>query len=486
MGIKGKTTFELTDVNTGEVEVIEDSNMITNALQEFLTTYGYFGCDILNTDTIRNNSLWVNLLGGLFLFDTALDEDVNNTFMPAGVKMIGNGSKDVSNSGTVTELGSYNTTESGTQSDGSIKLVYDFSTAQANGTIACACLTSKIGGYMGMGNDGKRYLNTDYDLVGFKSDTRHICQSNISGSTNDTSHILYPVYSENAIYFTNPRNINYSSSYASQHWSVTKKIQILKVRAGFTGVSIKDRQDLRNVITTYDVDIPQDILDYMGTNKYKLNPISDSEGNVYVIFNKDTTYYSYYLSEGNFCWIMKIDRNMQATAYKFTNNVGRELYITRRNVAFDGDYLWAFSSSSPYTLYGIKYSDSTQIIETNVVKSSRYNLYTMGRGLIGIYDKHSGSNSYYYTPTIYDVVNRVHRLVNGYALGSDYVLVPFIDKKGVYLYVKYSTSSSTTTPCELMVMKDPRYLATINNLSEPVVKTSSKTMKVTYTLTFEG
>ena len=33
------------------------------------------------------------------------------------------------------------------------------------------------------------------------------------------------------------------------------------------------------------------------------------------------------------------------------------------------------------------------------------------------------------------------------------------------------------------VMKDPRYLATINNLSEPVVKTASKTMKVTYTIT---
>jgi len=29
------------------------------------------------------------------------------------------------------------------------------------------------------------------------------------------------------------------------------------------------------------------------------------------------------------------------------------------------------------------------------------------------------------------------------------------------------------------------YLATINNLSEPVTKTASKTMKITYTLTFE-
>lgn len=478
MGIKGKTTFELTDVNTGKVEVIEDSNMITNGLQEFLTTYGYFGCDILYKDTIRDNSLWVNLLGGLFLFDTALDEDVNNIFMPAGVKMIGNGSKDVSNSGVVTELGSYNTTESGLQSDGSIKLVYDFSTAQANGTIACACLTSKYGGYIGMGNDSNSYLSTDYDLVEFMSNYSHMCQSNISGSTDDTSHILYPVYSENAIYFTNPRNINYSSSYASQHWSVTKKIQILKVRAGFTGVSIKDRKYLDKVTATYDVDIPQDILNYMGTSTNYTVISRDSERNVYVIFNKSS---SYQIDNGSYCWIMKIDKDMKATAYKFTNNVGKSLRLNKSCITFDGDYLWAYTNDNYYYLYGIKCSDSTQIIETGVSKGM-YNLYTVEKNLIGIYGAYYGSNSYY-APTIYDVVNRTHRQVNGTINGHDHILIPFQDKKGVYLLVDNSKSNN---PCNLKVMKDPRYLATINNLSEPVVKTSSKTMKVTYTLTFEG
>ena len=477
MGIKGKTTFELTDVNTGEVEVIEDSNMITNALQEFLRTYGYFGCDILNNDNMRNNSLWVNLLGGLFLFDTALDEDVNNTFMPAGVKMIGNGSKDVSNSGAITELGSYNTSESGLQSDGSIKLVYDFSTQQANGTIACACLTSKIGGYIGMGNNSNRYYNESYTLSAFLSDYYHVCQSNIAGATNDTSHILYPVYSENAIYFTNPYNIKYSSSQASQHWSKTKKIQILKVRAGFTGVSIKDRKYLDKVIATYDVDIPQDILDYMGTSTNYITISRDSERNIYVIFYKTRPDY---ISNGNFCWIMKIDKDMQATAYKFTNNTGVELNIDTNKITFDGDYLWIYAYRSPYYIYGIKYADSTQIIETGVNKDSRYPLYTMGKNLIGIHDTVIGNNNFY-APTVYDVVNRTHRQVNGTIHFDDVKLVPFPDKKGVYLYVNYSSS-----PCNLKVMKDPRYLATINNLSEPVVKTSSKTMKVTYTLTFEG
>lgn len=478
MGIKGKTTFELTDVNTGEVEVIEDSNMITNGLQEFLTTYGYFGCDILNTDTMRNNSLWVNLLGGLFLFDTALDEDVNNIFMPAGVKMIGNGSKDVSNSGAVTELGSYNTTESGLQSDGSIKLVYDFSTAQVNGTIACACLTSKIGGYIGMGNDSNKFYNGSYNLNEFMSDYQHVCQSNISGSTSDTSHILYPVYSENAIYFTNPRNINYSSSYASQHWSVTKKIQILKVRAGFAGVSIKDRKYLDKVIATYDVDIPQDILNYMGTSTYYIFISRDSERNVYVIFYKSSTHQ---IANGSYCWIMKIDKDMKATAYKFTNNTGVKLAIDTDIITFDGDYLWAYAYDSPYNLYGIKYSDSTQIIETGVNKGSKYRLYTIGKNLISINGAYEGN--FYYPPTIYDVVNRTHRWVNGITKDNDYILVPFSDKKGIYLFVG---DNERDNPCDLKVMKDPRYLATINNLAEPVVKTSSKTMKVTYTLTFEG
>ena len=472
VALKGKTTFELTDVNTGKVEVIEDSNMITNGLQEFLTTYGYFGCDILNTNTIRDSSLWVNLLGGLLLFDTALDEAVNNTFMPAGVKMIGNGSKDVANSGAVTELGSYNNTESGLQSDGSIKFVYDFNTAQANGTIACACLPSKIGGYMGIGNDSNRYLNSSYTLYNFMSDNNHSCQSNISGAGKDTSHILYPVYSENAIYFTNPYNITYSSSYASQHWSVTKKIQILKVRAGFTSVGIKDRRDLRNIVATYDVDIPQDILDYMGTSKNYIFISRDSERNVYIIFNKSS---SDRLNAGAFCWIMKIDKDMNATAYKFTNNVGKELRLDNKYITFDGDYLWAYAYSSTPYLYGIKYSDSTQIIETGVNTDELRRLYTVGKNIIGIYGGYAGRK--YYVPTVYDVVNRTHRQVNG-SMRFYNVFIPFADKKGVYLQVDNSSN-----PCYLYVMKDPRYLATINNLSEPVVKTASKTMKVTYTIT---
>lgn len=474
--LKGKTTFELTDVNTGEVEVIEDSNMITNGLQDFLATYGYFGCDVLSNDKMGASSLWVNALGGLFLFDSRLDENVENTFMPAGVKMIGNGSKDMSNSGAVTELGSYNTSESGLQSDGSVKFVYDFSTQQANGNIACACLTSKIGGYIGMGNSNEqRIFNKDYSFTTFVSDGKNSRTSNIDGSKSDEQHVLYASYNDNAIYLSNPYNIKYDASHADQHWSATKKIQILKVKAGFTSIGIKERLLLNQVSETYDIDIPQDILTYMGkrTNLVYIN--ADTDGNVFVVFNTvEGT-----LNNGSFCWIMKIDRERNVTHYKFTNNVGSPIYLNRSRMVFNGEYLFVYTYKSPYKLYSIKYSDSTQIIDVNLTFNSVYKLFNIDKNLIGMFG--NSYNSDYYAPLVYDAVNNELRYCNGKGGDSNDLYIPFIDKKGVYIYVYCYNSSSYAN--YFKILKDPRYLATINNLSEPVVKTASKTMKVTYTIT---
>ena len=478
MGIKGKTTFELTDVNTGEVEIIEDNNMVTNALQEFMLTYGIFNKTIF-VDSNRTSALYANLLGGLFLFDTALDENVDNTFMPAGVKMIGNGSRGVSNSGAVTELGSYNSTESGVQSDGSIKFVYDFSTAQANGTIACACLTSLTGGYMGMGSDNSYVTNKRIDAHQDKGSTHNFVYFSLAGAGNKYFNVLYPVYNENAIYCTNPYNIDYETAKASQHWSVTKKIEILRLRACFTSVSIRDSQNLSKVIDRFEVDIPQAILDYMGTSTATVVPIGDSfNGNIFLIFNKNS---STNMATGSYCWIMKIDKDRNTTAYKFTNNTNEKLVLRntqshRKYYTINGDYLWLAGYESK-KLYGINYSDSTQIIDTGInLNTTTPVMCSIAENLIGIRLLASGSSTGYSAYSIYDVVNRTHRLVNGCEENDDYIYIPFVDKKGVYLKV-YETDG------KMEITKDVRYLATINNLSEPVVKTSSKTMKVTYTIT---
>ena len=104
----------------------------------------------------------------------------------------------------------------------------------------------------------------------------------------------------------------------------------------------------------------------------------------------------------------------------------------------------------------------------------------LGRNLIGICNSHVSSDDYN-PPDVYDAVNRTLKKTNGALYVNSEIFIPFVDRKGVYLSVYYTTSSSS--PNYFTVLKDPRYLATINNLSEPVVKTASKTMKVTYTIT---
>jgi hypothetical protein len=480
MGIKGKTTFELTDVNTGEVEVIEDNNMVTNALQDFMLTYGIFNKTIFD-DSNRTSELYLNLLSGLFLFDTALDENVDNTFMPAGVKMIGNGSRGVSNSGAVTELGSYNSAESGVQNDGSIKFVYDFSTSQANGTISCACLTSLTGGYMGMGSENRYVTNKRIDDHQERGLSRNYVYFSLPGAGDKYFNILYPVYNENAIYCTNPWNIDYSSATASQHWSVTKKIEIVKLRAGFTSVSIRDSQNLNKVIDRFEVDIPQAILDYMGTARSTVIPVGDSfNGNIFLIFILTDSFTSY-IDIGSYYWIMKIDKDRNVTAHKLTNNTNDKLVISstqsrRKCYTVNGDYFWMIGYNSK-NVYGINYSDTTQIIETGINAGDFYPvIYSIAENLVGIGGGYYNSTYNYLAHSIYDVVNRTGRLVSGYEVNNDYIYIPFADKKGVYLKVY-------TTGGKMDIVKDVRYLATINNLAEPVIKTNSKTMKVTYTIT---
>ena len=470
MGIKGKTTFELTDVNTGKVEVIEDTNMITNGIEEFLNTYGICANNLFMSDDFRTTKAYNLLTSGLFLFDTALDEDVTNTFMPAGVKMVGSGAKDISNSGAMLELGSYNEAESGVQADGSIKYVYDFSTQQANGSIQCACLTSKAGGYIGMGGVTSGYINTGFSIEQWQSLSKDLY---ISMAGASIGYILYPVYSENALYTANKNNLVYASATASEHWSVTKKIKIDKRRVAFNSCNLTDYCYLNTITQSFEVNIPQDILTYMGDKTNYVSIKADGiTGNIFVIFSTsviDT------LSSGQSIWIMKIDKNMNVTSYNFTNNLSSSIRLYETYMVFDGDYIWCQAGNK---LYGIKYADCTQIVETNV-SVNRDNVWSIGPNLIAIHNP-STSGNYNYNWRIYDAVRNVILSTSGYAKNR-LIKIPFLDKKGVYLECEYKSDIFN-----LRVIKDVRYLATINNLEEPVVKTASKTMKVTYTLTLGG
>lgn len=494
MRIKGKTIIELTNVNTGVVERHEDSNMITNAMANFLNPFGTFGNYPINDEEAHNNQPWHWLTGGLMLFDEPIEENVNRIYMPAGTKMTGNGAKDVANSGDVTNFGSYNATESGLiieENRATIKYVYDFTTSQGNGVIACACLTSKLGGYMGMGNATSRARDLQAGLESYQA----YCYANEKKPAfrfNNYNYapyncLAYAVYDEDAMYIVNPQSVYYaSSSYTDQranHWSTTQKIKVHKMRAGFKSIGLLDGQYIDSEKQSWEIDVPQAILTFMGTSKYYANVFSDPfTRSIYITFAND-----YRVTAGSSFHVMKIDENMQATAYQVTNNTGFGLYIGDnasnsgyRQVAFDGEYMyvWGYLSGSEYKLFKIKITDSTQVTETTATATSYEEVYALAPNLICFgYDNISGYN--YYNGKIYDAVNGTTKYVNGYC-NEVKRLIPFTDKAGVYI-----EEDVTGNDVLYSIRKDPRYLATINNLAESIEKTAEDTMKVIYTLTYE-
>lgn len=490
MGIKGKTVFELTDVNTGKVERYEDCNMITNGLQEFLDPCGSWGIYPFAKDSVRNTSVRNTLTGGILLFDGTLDEDVTNTHANASLKMVGNGALGISNATSVTELGTYNSVESGVQADGSIKYVYDFLTSQANGTIQSVCLTSKVGGYMGYGNESqKRVYDAGLKLTEYQNNiTKYTDFLKVEGGFYAIC-MMYAVYNEDAVYVVDPNSIQYKDSSSTVlgelHWTKTGKIRINKYRLGVSSVGLTDNAYVNSLIGSYDVVIPQDILNYMsaGSGSYYVNyvaPVADAnKREIFIIFNKNT----YSCANGNFFWIMKIDKDMQVTSYKITNNTGYDIYATTMNsstehyndYAIDNDYFWCWlRKNGSYNLVGIKYADSTQIIETDVYVSSNVEITKTYDNMLE-YGSISATIENDRNRDVFNTVRKKALTVNGYLERDSKYKVLFADRKGLYLYCNGNEY--------FYLAKDPRYLATINNLSEPVVKTASKTMKITYILT---
>ena len=156
--LKGTTTIELTDVNTGEKQTVTEHNMITNAMTKlFQPTFGH----LTNEATLREYiPAYTTLLGGLLLFDKPITENADQIYAPAGPALTGCARYNTINTSTGLVLGSYNVTESEyNSSQRKMKFVYDFNTSQGNGVIASVCLTNLEAGY-GAYNSDMTYSTT--------------------------------------------------------------------------------------------------------------------------------------------------------------------------------------------------------------------------------------------------------------------------------------------------------------------------------------
>ena len=168
MNIKGKCRIELKDKKTGKVERHEEHNMITEFSQELFKQMGYLRPNAFaNRETLPIDDLF----GGIMCFDTAITEATDMTgrhssplYPPADKEMVANASMAITGNTAPEELGQYNS-RSSTSTATSRKFIFDWDTDEGLGQIASVCLTSKYGGYKGVGNSYDGLQDTSIEVV---------------------------------------------------------------------------------------------------------------------------------------------------------------------------------------------------------------------------------------------------------------------------------------------------------------------------------
>lgn len=447
--IHGKTKIELYNPNTKIKNVVKSENTFQNSvLAHQFPMMPYLQQNPFNNNEWANSPI-VAMVGGLFLFKEPIQ--VGSVYMPAGNVMVGNASNGIVNTGNPNELGSYNEAES-SFGDTSFTQVFDFTTAQANGNIACACLTSKWGGYAGYGNS-----------------------SNTAKSTTRRPDIYHE--STNAKIQIAENGRGYTFGYSDNTITVNEYRLMSKVGTIFTGNYTSTTHDVTDIPITGASGILSLAWHYVGNNKFAIIPVCRS----------------YEVSTGNsFYWWEYDCATDTITRKSFVNSASDTISITASDIGdssvpiFYRDGNMCIKNSQQNALLFFNTSNGVLLYKTT---SNRYlpvgqanRRYNVGMLTDNLYIAQTTNYNYY----IIDVVKETEKPSNWYLTfdvtqaNRELILTDY-DGQGLARFISNAGNKKSS-----YIAQNPMYLATINNLDSYVTKTAAQTMKVTYTLTEES
>ncbi len=476
--IKGHTTIELTNVKTGEVERVEDDNMFTQAIPQMMNFISTHGIYATGWEDINSAECWKSLLGGIYLFEKSIDE---RSILPVGGnKMVGCGSIDYNNSNAnLPEMGSYNNAESDTTGALVKKFVYDFTTNQANGTIASVCLTSQYGGYYGAGAAKKINILDPYN---YDNNKKAIAMSKV---VDHTKNIKIEALNETTYGRVNSSFLNFcvdSKNDIMYSFSVSTD----KLRIGTNNMSV-DKFDLfRSAYNTQNEKIDEYNYEAGFSGTYFYCFYNTDEKNLY-FWTNNSDERQYQNNKSITIYKFSIDEKKLSKHCDFTNKTGTSI---SRNIVVTGEYIYVRGNRKIHKIK-VENMNVEKVIGDNI-EEVYHNFSYIINGIItfelGYMDKSRGAILVdtkrddaisYSGPSIYYYNNNYHitiippidsdQLIFGSNEGYRFLGIPFNDNGDK----KVNTWAPTT------------YLATINNLGSPVTKTADKTMKITYTITDE-
>lgn len=442
--MKGKTEIILTNVKTGEVEKYTEFNIVTDATEDASNNFFYginsrcvYSQSALTSgseaSTITPVTDMYTLFGGIKCYPQPIEEQPNHFYEEITHEPTAYSGND-GYTGEDSKRGSFNTIESGAVEDG-FKFVFDFPTSAGNGTISCICMTHA--------DSGKgHYNNWSYLMDGHGGNNRGF-KTNLKLTNGNSDEPLYGcknvlAYSDKAFIMNN------------NNTSKLVKVNAWAKSNGFNHLLRSDREGLPVLSSE------EHVLDY--------TPVafasSFADETFYVI--KEIKNYNQLVWEhfdinfnllGSGSWTF--------SGVNFKNNSNKHICypICVQNT---GSYIFVPRRSGDVGLYRCNINNNADVsfIECPVTEMDGA---TNGRDVDG---------EFWGCQVIIDK--------DGVAHPMDYAnwMIPF-RRIGTWAFGTYYNYNDVWFGASLI----KNYLATINNLATPVVKTADKTMKIVYTIT---
>ena len=464
MKLKGKMVMELTDVNTQETETVTEENMVTNAVNNILglNPMGIFykASGEYDEMAVWNEGLLPicpNMVGGILLFEKALEEDADSIYVKSDNLPVAYASNNV-NSTANTARGSLNLTES-QKLDNGYKFVWEFTPSQGNGTIAAVALTSAKGGENGFGS-----------LTGDASAFLQIRVVDLGEIPEDKKMVLFE-----AVEMDFEKDLMYSITFQDS------SVRVRKIRIPVFSIGLNEKLDDTTYKVLEDKAIPTKTFKFLGDYTKYGEFMDGGDGYWYGFSNQGN-------SSGNasMVWvkISKTDYSMTEGQWTLSNaklmdvgNRDAEDSFPERIVkcCVRGGYLYV----PAYNKKGIYKIDLTNQADVTLID---FGFTSKWKPLCD-----SGSCEVYMT------------LVGDLIVGGDFQITSedkVIHTQGsarlndaatpLFQYKNFLVGwgGSYGNEYRTAYLLTP-YLASVNNLSQAVVKTVDKTMKITYTLTEE-
>lgn len=479
---EGRVKIILTDQN-GHEEVVEDHNMMTDAIQQYMASCGW-----LNRDNLDQSTLVPDLFGGVMLFDGEVDEE--RTTLSEGLTMIANGGLGVTNAGTPYELGTCSdvASETGWQDDGSYLFTYRWDETHGNcpvgKSIASVCLVPKWYGICGEGNHTGEYSasssGTPRSFVGTPTSysvTGEVCKVDITNSE------CY------AVDLSDVANGN---------------ITIRKYRIPTRKINLKGTPTAPIVLSEITIPAPQSLVTEWNTSlfSHQIGTITANNDKLYLFSVNHTfggttswgTSYTQYMwtidpiaetatetvllnSTGESLWGIELPIFIDSETFAFVNGYYNYRY-NQNNIC---RYVYVYKLVSGSWVFSKKYENPAGATSGGTAEFPGIygwgSLYHAHDGRALIYTGQAGSiqNKAVVLDTVAEELYITNAGNNPYSnaykydmVDTDIPLIRFVSNGG-----------------SVILQRDSAFLSTIFNLSQPVTKDATRTMTLIYRLTFE-